>query len=219
MEVKSIMHDLISKNSLATNLDIIPGGIGEFGIEKSNPIPIYGIDNIETYFSNLRYKDNEGNFLPITYQRSNEYDESELGSQKPVKESLVNTTTSENIGKNIDVYNIYTFDGGAKLAKLYIHCYHWKTSNLAPRGFEIIDINENIVSESKESSKSINFEPLTTGNTGWIIVGFIISLLGGFGGLLFGFNYIKKKYDSSTRTIGGIMIVISIIMMAIWKSK
>ena len=76
MEVKSIMHDLISKNSLATNLDIIPGGIGEFGIEKSNPIPIYGIDNIETYFSKLRYKDNEGNFLPITYQRSNEYDES-----------------------------------------------------------------------------------------------------------------------------------------------
>jgi hypothetical protein len=219
MEAKSIMHDLISENPLATKLDIIPEGTGEFGIEKSNPIPIYGIDNIENYFSKLRYIDESGKWLPVTYQRTNENDQSKLGTIKPNVEGLSYSTSAENIGENIDVYNIYTFDGKLKLAMLFIHCYHWKTSNSAPRGFKIIDNNENIVSESLESSISTDFEPLISGNTGWIIVGFIISLLGGFGGLLFGFNYIKKKYDSSTRTIGAIMIVISIIMMAIWRSR
>jgi hypothetical protein len=194
MEQQSIMHDLISNNLNATKEDIIPEGIGEFGIEKSNPIPIYGIDNIENYFSTLRYIDESGKWLPVTYLRTNENDQSKLGTSKPTQEGLSYSTSAENIGENIDVYNIYTFDGKNKLAKLFIHCYHWKNSLKAPAGFKLIENNQNEILINETESK-------LDGEIGWIILGFVFSILGGWGGLLFGFNYVKKKYTSNTRII------------------
>jgi hypothetical protein len=211
MEAKSIMHDLIGENPLATKLDVIPEGIGEFGIEKSNPIPIYGIDNIENYFSKLRYNDESGKWLPITYLRTNENDQSKLGSSKPIEEGLSYSTSAENIGENIDVYNIYTFDGKHKLAMLFIHCYHWKSSNKAPIGFNLIE-NHKTENLSNESENKLD------GEIGWIILGFVFCILGGWGGLLFGINYVKKKYNSNTRIIGVIMIILSIIMRGFFST-
>lgn len=221
MKPQSIMHDLISENPLATNLDIIPEGTGEFGLDKSNPIPIYGIDNIENYFSALRYIDKEGKWLPVTYLRTNENDKSELGSSKLDEEVLSYSTSADNIGENIDVYNLYTFDGKHKLAKLFIHCYHWKNSLKAPAGFQLIENNQNeIVSNEIESNEieSNNIDPKLDGEIGWIILGFVFCILGGWGGLLFGFNYVKKKYNSNTRIIGVIMIITSIIMRGIFST-
>ena len=33
-----------------------PKGVGEFGLEKTNPIPVYGIDNLPAYMDKLRYE-------------------------------------------------------------------------------------------------------------------------------------------------------------------
>lgn len=56
-EKKSLMHDLIvSTNHDNSYSDQHPNAHGEFGLEKSNPIPIYGIDNIPIYMDKLRYK-------------------------------------------------------------------------------------------------------------------------------------------------------------------
>ena len=82
---KSLMHDFISSNINACNMDIIPEGLGDFGLEKSNPIPIYGIDNIENYFSSIRYesisKDGEMLLFPIQYKRTIEFDNAQIGSE------------------------------------------------------------------------------------------------------------------------------------------
>jgi hypothetical protein len=142
---KSTVHDVIGENSLSSSENEIQDGFGEFGLVKTNPIPIYGIDNIDNYMSQLRYetisKEGTSVFLPIQYQRTIENDDSVIGSKMPKNEGLVGSTFAPNIGNNIDVYNIYTFEGSKKLAKLYIYCYHWKTSILAPKGF-IMNKNE-----------------------------------------------------------------------------
>ncbi|MBP6754680.1 MAG: hypothetical protein KA210_00935 [Bacteroidia bacterium] len=231
MEPQSIMHDLISKNPHATKEDIIPEGIGDFGLVKTNPIPIYGIDKIETYFSSLRYIDESDTWLPVTYLRTNENDQSEIGTSRPKEEGLSYSTSADNIGNNIDVYNIYTFDGKYKLAMIYIHCYHWKNSNKSPAGFKLINNNQNeivlneivsneIVSNEIVSNEIISnhIDPKLDGEIGWIILGFVFCILGGWGGLLFGFNYVKKKYNSNTRIIGVIMIITSIIMRGIFST-
>ena len=240
MEQKSIMHEIIRENPKACNLDIIPEGIGEFGLVKTNPIPIYGIDNIDNYMSQLRYetlsKEGQSIILPVQYQRTIENDNSEIGSKMPKEEGLVGSTFANNIGNNIDVYNIYTFEGSKKLAKLYIHCYHWKTSKVSPSGFLIINKNSQLIdfkTHGEENNRELELAQSFTeeknvekkneikieGDVGWIIFGFILCFLGGWGGLIFGFNYSKRKYVSNTRIIGGIMIFLSIIMRAILSSK
>ncbi len=244
---KSLMHSIISENLNACNEDVIPEGFGEFGLDKTNPIPIYGIDNIHSYMSKLNYeaisKDGSSILLPVQYQRTIENDDSEVGSEMPITEGLVGSTYSNNIGNNIDVYNVYTFDGSNKLAKLFIHCYHWRTSSKAPKGFLIVNDNKQFT-DNLQSSKEDNtlelipvkvHEKLTVpqfeeklsekkevkieGDTGWIIFGFILCFMGGWGGLAFGINYLKSKYDSNTRIIGVIMILLSIIMRVVLSIK
>jgi hypothetical protein len=231
MEQKeSLMHEIIKANPKACSENEIPEGFGEFGLDKTNPIPIYGMDNIDNYMSQLRYetisKDGSSIFLPVQYQRTIENENSELGSEMPKNEGLVGSTFASNIGNNIDVYNVYTFEGTKKLAKLFIHCYHWKTSTKVPNGFfKEIDSQEIENSLKKNNIKNVINEKITEtsikidGEAGWIILGFILSFLGGWGGLLFGFNYIKSKYNSNTRIIGGIMIFVSIIMRAVLSSR
>ena len=240
------MHRIISENPNACDEDFIPEGFGEFGLDKTNPIPIYGVDNIHNYMSKLNYeaisKDGSSILLPVQYQRTIENDDSEVGSEMPVVEGLVGSTFSNNIGNNIDVYNIYTFDGSKKLAKIFLHCYHWRTSLKAPKGFLIVNNNQyrDNLQRNKEANISelhpgkvqeIITEPLfdekfsekkeakIEGDTGWIIFGFILSFMGGWGGLAFGINYLKSKYDSNTRIIGVIMILLSIIMRVVLSVK
>ena len=51
------MHSLITMAPHDNSLNHEnPEGVGEFGLEKTNPIPVYGIDNIPAYMDKLRYE-------------------------------------------------------------------------------------------------------------------------------------------------------------------
>lgn len=140
-EKRSLMHEMIVSSSHDNSLlDENPNGEGPFGLSKSNPIPVYGIENIPAYMDKLRYKytskSSSGSytFNPIDFQRTSDSESSEIGSKKPSSEPAVSSTSSPKIKGYIDVYNIYT-TSGQKLAKIYINCYSLKTSNKIPEGF------------------------------------------------------------------------------------
>lgn len=140
-EKKSFMHDIITMVAHDNSMqDLNPSGTGKFGLEKSNPIPIYGIDNIPAYMDKLRYKyTSKSGSGTITYNhidfiRTTESDNSKIGSKKPSSEGVSSSTSSPNIEGPIDVYNLYSI-GGEKLAKIYVASYSLKTSNKVPDGF------------------------------------------------------------------------------------
>lgn len=140
-EVRSVMQEMIiSSDHDNSLLDENPDGIGEFGLEKSNPIPVNGIDNIPAYIDKLRYEytsisgSGTKTYNPVTFQRTVDSDETPIGSSRPIDEPAASSTSAPNINGHIDVYNLYSF-GGKKLAKIYINCYSLKTSNKVPNGF------------------------------------------------------------------------------------
>jgi hypothetical protein len=140
-EKRSIMQEMIiSSEHDETLLDENPNGIGEFGLDKTNPIPINGIDNIPAYMDKLRYEytsmsgSGTKTYNPVTFQRTIDSDETPIGSSKQLNEPIAASVSVPNIKGHIDVYNLYSF-GGNKLAKIYINCYSLKTSNKVPNGF------------------------------------------------------------------------------------
>ena len=140
-EKESLMHDMIIMSPHdSSKQDSNPSGSGKFGLEPSNPIPIYGIDNIPAYMDRLRYKytsksgSGTTTYNHITFMRTTDADNSKVGSKKPESEGVASSTSSTNIGGHIDVYNLYSI-GGEKLAKIYVNCYSLKTSNKVPEGF------------------------------------------------------------------------------------
>lgn len=113
---KDLVDSFLSKiknNLQATRESTISSGIGEFGLEKTNPIPTYGIPNNETYLFSLRTAN--GNVLRYRRNGSIEVD---------------------NINEPVDEYEIYNYEGDV-IAYLYLSPYHWKTSSKAPIGFYI----------------------------------------------------------------------------------
>lgn len=140
-EVKSVMQEIIiSSDHDNSFLDENPDGIGEFGLEKTNPIPVNGIDNIPAYIDRLRYEytsvsgSGTKTYNPVTFQRTLESDDSPIGSIKPIEDPIAASTSATNIKGHIDVYNLFSF-GGKKVGKIYINCYSLKTSNKVPEGF------------------------------------------------------------------------------------
>jgi tetratricopeptide (TPR) repeat protein len=117
----------IASNPQASDKSSIKEGKGEFGLSKTNPIPVYGIPSNEIYLKQL--KTNLGG--KITWKRK--------GSIK-VKE----------IEKEIDEYLIFD-EKGKKIATFFISPYHWKTSKKLPKGF--IHVNE-VPSNNKKNTKS-----------------------------------------------------------------
>ncbi len=141
LEKKSLMHDMIIMSPHdSSKQDINPSGSGQFGLEPSNPIPIYGIDNIPAYMDKLRYKytsksgSGTTTYNHITFMRTTDSDNSKIGSKKPESEGVAASTSSSNIKGHIDVYNLYSI-GNEKLAKIYVNTYSLKTSNKVPEGF------------------------------------------------------------------------------------
>jgi hypothetical protein len=104
----------IKSNPQATVTDEIHGTVGEFGLEPSNPIPVYGIPNNDIYLGRLRTFDG----MPIKWER--------VGSMK-----------HKDIDKLIDNYDIFDSEGKL-IANIYISPYHLHTSQKAPKGFKII---------------------------------------------------------------------------------
>lgn len=140
-EKRSMMQEMIITSEHDDSfLDENPNGIGEFGLDKTNPIPVNGIDNIPAYIDKLRYEytsvsgSGTKTYNPVTFQRTIDSDETLIGSSKPLNEPIAASTSAPNIKGHIDVYNLYSF-GGNKLAKIYINCYSLKTSNKVPNGF------------------------------------------------------------------------------------
>jgi hypothetical protein len=139
-ERKSIMHDMILMSPHDDSCqDVDPLGIGEFGFDKRNPIPVYGIDNVSAYMDKIRYQytsENSGliTFNPVVFVRTSESDDSSIGSIKPEVGINASSTKAPNIQGMIDVYNLYSI-GNKKLAKIFINSYSLKTSNKVPKGF------------------------------------------------------------------------------------
>tara|TARA_B110000046_G_C12990312_1_gene397557 strand:+ start:287 stop:841 length:555 start_codon:yes stop_codon:yes gene_type:complete len=138
-EPKSLMHDMIISDEHDNSyLDENPTGKGKFGFESSNPIPIYGMDNIPAYFDKLRYaytsESGKTIYNHVDFERTTDIDESSIGSKKPTTALVASSTSAPNIKGYIDVYNLYSI-GGEKLAKIYLNCYSLKTSNKIPDGF------------------------------------------------------------------------------------
>ena len=103
----------IKSNPQACRADEIPQGIGEFGLEKTNPIPTYGIPENETYLHSLRTSNGE----VLRYRRTGSIE-------------------VENINKRVDEYEIFNFQGET-IAFIYLSPYHWATSKKSPVGFYV----------------------------------------------------------------------------------
>lgn len=55
------------------------------------------------------------------------------------------------------------------------------------------------------------------GNPIWIVVGVVLSFVGGAIGVIMGINYINKKYDTTTRVFGWIMMIVGAFMITLYK--
>jgi hypothetical protein len=108
-----IQKELWGDNSSGCAEDEMPNGIGEFGIEATNPIPVNTVElGSKKYLAGLRTPD---------------------GSK--VKSERIGSQTVDNIEKPIDSYLI-THEDGSDIATIYISPYQAKNSKKAPRGLK-----------------------------------------------------------------------------------
>lgn len=110
-ELVEALLDEIYSNPQSCDKDQIPEGIGEFGLEKTNPVPVFGIPENKVYLSYLRTKNGE----ILRYRRT--------GSLEV-----------DNISKPVDEYEIFDKNGDT-IAFIYISPYHKRTSQKAPKGY------------------------------------------------------------------------------------
>lgn len=108
--VDEILAD-IKANPQSCRTDVIPQGYGEFGLEKNNPIPVYGIPSNHIYLQSLRTS--TGDILRFRRTGSIEV---------------------ENIYNPVDEYEIFN-NHGETIAFIYLSPYHWTTSQKSPFGF------------------------------------------------------------------------------------
>ena len=102
---------LWGENSSGCSTNEMPNGIGEFGLEATNPIPVNTVElGTKKYLAGLRAPDGS----KVNNQR--------IGSQ-----------TVDNIEKLIDSYLI-THENGDNIATIYISPYQAKNSKKAPKG-------------------------------------------------------------------------------------
>ena len=114
-EMKELYEVMKGLNEDGTDQDIIPEGLGEFGYDITNPIPVNTIFGNTSYLGRLRTMDG----IKVRYERR--------GSGH-----------AKNINNPIDIYDIY--NGDDKITTLYISPYNKKNSKAAPRGFKLADM-------------------------------------------------------------------------------
>lgn len=95
-----------------TDLDVMPEGFGEFGLEITNPIPTSTVFGSNAYLGSLRTTDG----IKVGYER--------IGSM-----------SADNIPNIIDGYRI--FKNSEEICTLYLCPYNKKNSTKAPDGFEL----------------------------------------------------------------------------------
>ena len=127
----SIMQGLIKASPHNPSLtDEDPKGIGEFGLVKTNPIPVNGVDNIPYYLSKLKIDGKTTSSV-----RTCDGDNSKIGSDKSSIGGIEAATHADNINGHIDVYNIFDSEN-KKYAKIYLNAYSLRTSKKYPKGFD-----------------------------------------------------------------------------------
>jgi hypothetical protein len=110
LELLKAFNDEIQKNGL--DVDELPNGEGEFGLEKTNPIPTNTAFGSAEYLKKLRTLDG-----------------------KPIKFSRIGSFRVDLFpDQSIDGYSIESASG-EKLPTLWLNMYHKRNSNKAPRGF------------------------------------------------------------------------------------
>jgi antitoxin component YwqK of YwqJK toxin-antitoxin module len=109
-EQKDLFDAVEKMNSGGSTSDVMPEGIGEFGLEPTNPIPTNGVHGSILYLGGLRALD---------------------GSR--VDNERIKTVKVENIKKIIDAYSI-SHENGSHITTIYISPYQAKNSKKAPKG-------------------------------------------------------------------------------------
>jgi hypothetical protein len=110
LELLKAFNESIQKNGL--DVDELPNGQGEFGLEKTNPIPTNTAFGSDAYLKRLRTPDG-----------------------KPIKFSRIGSFGVDLFpGQSIDGYNVESASG-EKLPTLWLNMYHKRNSNKAPKGF------------------------------------------------------------------------------------
>jgi hypothetical protein len=112
-KMKELYEILQMGNEEGTDQDIIPEGIGEFGYDVTNPVPVNTVFGNTAYLGRLRTL----NGIKVRYERRG-------------------STGAANIKNQIDIYDI--FEAEKKIATLYISPYNKKNSNIAPEGFKLM---------------------------------------------------------------------------------
>jgi hypothetical protein len=106
------LDEVISSKSISTSAgDQIPGSLGRFGLDVTNPIPVKGFTGLDSYLLHL----------------SN-------SCGKKISWSRLGSTSSDNIDGMIDIY-IPVDDTGKEYPTLYICMYCDSTSEKIPEGF------------------------------------------------------------------------------------
>lgn len=114
LELLKAFNDDIQKNGL--DVDELPNGVGEFGLDKTNPIPTNTAFGSSDYLKRLRTLDG-----------------------KPIKFSRIGSFSVDLFpGQSIDGYNIQSASG-EKLPVLWLNMYHKRNSNKAPKGFKLVN--------------------------------------------------------------------------------
>ena len=106
----TLMHDYAMNRGC--DADEIPEGIGRFGLEMSNPVPVHGYPECERYLGRLRHRGG-----PVTWFR-------------------VGSFRAENLAMPVDAYEIYD-ESSRPVGRVYISPYHRRTSGLAPEGYTL----------------------------------------------------------------------------------
>lgn len=114
-EIKNAFDLIISLvgGDNGTYEDTMPEGVGEFGLDVTNPIPVNTTVGNMMYLERLQTADG----VKVSYER--------IGQMK-----------APNIPSVIDGYRIYV--RGKEIAKLYICPYNKKNSERAPKGFKLV---------------------------------------------------------------------------------
>jgi len=113
MKEQKELFDVMSKaNEGGCTTDEMPEGIGEFGLEPTNPIPVNTVQGSILYLGGLRAMD---------------------GTR--VNNKRLRSLGAQNIQKPIDEYLI-THENGDELAIIYISPYQANNSKKAPRGLQ-----------------------------------------------------------------------------------
>ena len=104
----------IENNPQACRLDEIPQGTGTFGLDKTNPVPVYGVPENEKYLSKLR-----------------------LSNGDRIRWRRIKSLEIASINKPIDEYEIFNMNGDTITLYIFLHTI-LKHQGIAPAGFKIV---------------------------------------------------------------------------------